>query len=237
MTSMDADAVSMHLSRVASLLDNLHSISQLAELRTAVSAAISNYKSAQVKHEYLEPMLEAAANVWVRVIFYLLFFPRQKRLVETNHNKNTLSTNIITLGLLLSLFYKLKNASLAMSDADPATDATLKQASLDFQWAAFENPTKLPLTHQLRLAEHAFKTAEIWGELEEWEAVDAALGRGLALSSALSAAATAPAGENGNADVVGPHSTQERCALVFFNSLLLRLKASVRLGQEVRERP
>lgn len=65
MASLDGP-VSAHLSRVASILaDNLHSTSQLAELRTAVSAAISNYNSAHMKHGYLEPMLEAAANVWV----------------------------------------------------------------------------------------------------------------------------------------------------------------------------
>ncbi|KAL4535747.1 hypothetical protein Ndes2526A_g06559 [Nannochloris sp. 'desiccata'] len=185
------DPVSAHLSRVASLLaENVHSTAQLAELRNAISTAISNYTTAQVKHVYLDSMLEVAANVW--------------------------------------------NTSLALEEADLATHATLKQASLDLQWA-LENPTKLPLTHQLRLAEHAFKVAEIWGVLEEWEAVDAALGRGLTLTSALSAAVSPKAA--GAPEKAGepttPHSTQERCALVHFNSLLLRLRASVRLGQEL----
>ncbi len=64
--------------------------------------------------------------------------------------------------------------------------------------------------------------------------MDSALARGLALSSALSAAAGA-APDNFTAGEVAtpPHSTQERCALVVFNSLLLRLRASVRLGQEI----
>lgn len=151
----------------------------------------------------------------------------------------TTSKHLFEKGLLqplkpLILFFISQNASLALADADQATDATLKQASLDLQWSAFENPTKLPLTHQLRLAEHAFKAAEIWGELEEWEAVDAALGRGLALSSVLSSAATAPGGAPAASF---ENSTQERCALVLFNSLLLRLRASVRLGQEVRKIP
>jgi hypothetical protein len=134
-------------------------------------------------------------------------------------------------------FPLMQNASLALEDPDAAADATLKQASLDLQWAALEDPSKLPLTHQLRLTEHAFKVAEIWGELDEWEAADAALGRGLALASALSAAATAPSAisaENAAGEAGAPHSTQERCAVVYFNSLLLRLRASVRLGQEVR---
>jgi len=62
------DPVSAHLSVVARLLaENVHSTAKLAELRTAISAAISNYAAAQVKHVYLEPMLEVAANVWVRV--------------------------------------------------------------------------------------------------------------------------------------------------------------------------
>jgi len=66
--SSTEDPVSAHLSRVASLLaGNVHSTTQLAELRTAISAAISNYTTAQVKHGYLESMLEAAATVWVRV--------------------------------------------------------------------------------------------------------------------------------------------------------------------------
>jgi hypothetical protein len=153
----------------------------------------------------------------------------------------TFSTEKITKAYLFKknptlspLLLCVQNASLALEKADLTTDATLKQASLDLQWA-LENPTKLPLTHQLRLAEHAFKVAEIWGELEEWEAVDAALGRGLALSSALSAAIpprAADVPENAGEETTA-HSTQERCALVYFNSLLLRLRASVRLGQEV----
>jgi hypothetical protein len=64
------DPVHAHLSRVATLLaENVNNSSELKRLRTDISAeiaaAISNYSTAQVKHGYLESMLEAAANVWV----------------------------------------------------------------------------------------------------------------------------------------------------------------------------
>lgn len=106
-------------------------------------------------------------------------------------------------------------------------DATLKQAALDLQWTVLDAPS-LPLSQQLRLAEQALQTAQIWAELGQWEAADAALGRGLALSSALLSAATTTV----------PSSTEtgqrDRCAIALFNSMLLRLRASLRLGQEVR---
>lgn len=227
------DPVSAHLSRVASLLaENVHSTAQLAELRNAISTAISNYTTAQVKHVYLDSMLEVAANVWVRVKpIFIYCFALEGASCRRKQQKHFFSKRT---SLYPHYFSYTQNTSLALEEADLATHATLKQASLDLQWA-LENPTKLPLTHQLRLAEHAFKVAEIWGVLEEWEAVDAALGRGLTLTSALSAAVSpkaAGAPENAG-EPTTPHSTQERCALVHFNSLLLRLRASVRLGQEV----
>jgi hypothetical protein len=74
MTSME-DLVSAHLARVASFLaENVNSTFQLAELRNAVSAAISNYATVQVKHEYIESMLEVGANVWVGFTFVFLIY-------------------------------------------------------------------------------------------------------------------------------------------------------------------
>ena len=128
---------------------------------------------------------------------------------------------------LLLLQYALRqNKGLNLPEGMDALNATLKQGALDLQWSSLEPPS-LALAQQLRLAEQALKTAEIWSELDHWEAADAALGRCLALSSCLATAATSSAS---TADEV----QQERAAVVLFSSLLLRLRASLRLGQEVR---
>ena len=123
----------------------------------------------------------------------------------------------------------LQNKSLSLPEGLGEDDVTLKQAALDLQWAVLVAPS-LPLSHQLRLAEQALQTAQIWAELSQWEAADAALGRGLGLSSALSTAATSAP----SASTPAENGQRDRCAVAVFTSMLLRLRSSLRLGQEVR---
>ena len=71
MASLDAEPVAGHLSRLVSILQLPLTPPHLAELRVAVSAAISNYKVSPNKHVHHAKMLEAAAGAWVSDVFNL----------------------------------------------------------------------------------------------------------------------------------------------------------------------
>jgi hypothetical protein len=87
--------------------------------------------------------------------------------------------------------------------------AELKSAAVDLQWAQ----GALPPAARAQLAAQALSAGRAWAELERWEAGDAAAARALELAPA------APG--------------DERAADALEGALLLRLRAALRLGQEL----